>query len=57
VTDQSSLFDVQQLAARFANSFDIKDRKGLKDCLSDSIYVDYSELRGGTPEASLVRNT
>ncbi|MFN8412881.1 MAG: nuclear transport factor 2 family protein [Anaerolineales bacterium] len=41
---------IQQLIAHFANSFDLKDWQGLEACFSDSIYTDYSDLRGTPPE-------
>ncbi len=43
-------FAVQELIARFANSFDIKDWNGLESCFTESLYTDYSDLRGTTPE-------
>jgi len=48
--DFSDVIDVQQLLARFANCFDLKDWAGLEDCLCESIYTDYSDLRGTPPE-------
>lgn len=41
---------IQELIARFANSFDVKDWDGLKSCFTDSLYTDYSDLRGGPAE-------
>lgn len=41
---------IQQLVARFANSFDLKDWPGLEACFTESIYTDYSDLRGTPPE-------
>ena len=41
---------IQQLIARFANSFDIKDWDGLQACCTESIYTDYSDLRGTPPQ-------
>ena len=43
-------FAIQQLIARFANSFDMKDWSGLESCFTDSLYTDYSDLRGTPPE-------
>jgi hypothetical protein len=43
-------FGVQQLIARFANSFDRKDWESLASCLAGAVYTDYSELRGTPPE-------
>jgi hypothetical protein len=44
------IFAIQQLIAHFANSFDVKDWDGLESCFTDSIYTDYSDLRGTPPE-------
>jgi hypothetical protein len=41
---------IQNLIARFANSFDTKDWDILKECLTESVYTDYSDLRGTPPE-------
>ncbi len=41
---------IQQLIARFANSFDMKDWNGLQSCFTKSLYTDYSDLRGTPPE-------
>ena len=43
---------IQEVIARFANSFDIKDWDGLQACLTDSLYADYSDLRG-TPAQTI----
>jgi len=43
-------FKIHELIARFANSFDLKDWNILTDCLADSVYTDYSDLRGTPPE-------
>jgi SnoaL-like domain len=43
-------FKIQEMIARFANSFDIKDWSGLESCFTDSLYTDYSDLRGTQPE-------
>lgn len=37
---------IQELIAKFANSFDLKDWSGLQSCFTESIYTDYSDLRG-----------
>jgi hypothetical protein len=50
VTDSIEEFAVRQLIGRFANSFDLKDWDGLKSCLAESLYTDYSSLRGTPPE-------
>ena len=41
---------IQELVAKFANSFDIKDWDGLHSCFTESIFTDYSDLRGTPPE-------
>ena len=41
---------IQELVARFANSFDVKDWQGLQTCFTESLYTDYSDLRGTLPE-------
>jgi hypothetical protein len=43
-------FKIQELIARFANSFDRKDWSGLESCFTESLYTDYSDLRGTAPE-------
>jgi len=48
--DPSAVLALQSLVARFANSFDLKDWDGLKDCFASSIDTDYSDLRGTPPE-------
>jgi len=50
VADSRDEISVQQLIARFANSFDLKDWDGLGSCLASSLYTDYSDLRGTPPE-------
>lgn len=44
------ILNIQQLVARFANSFDMKDWDGLQACFTESLYTDYSDLRGTPPE-------
>ncbi|MFN0316563.1 MAG: nuclear transport factor 2 family protein [Burkholderiales bacterium] len=44
------IFALQQLVARFANSFDTKDWTGLGQCVQAEIDTDYSDLRGTPPE-------
>jgi 3-phenylpropionate/cinnamic acid dioxygenase small subunit len=46
---------IQELIAHFANSFDVKDWDGLQSCFTESIYTDYSDLRGTPPETISVR--
>ena len=41
---------IQELIAKFANSFDVKDWDGLHSCFTQSIFTDYSDLRGTPPE-------
>src|SRR5215471_5995029 len=41
---------IQQLVARFANSFDVKDWLALAECLAEELHTDYSDLRGTPPE-------
>ena len=43
-------FKIEEVIARFANSFDVKDWNGLEDCFSESLYTDYSDLRGTPPQ-------
>jgi len=43
-------FKIQEVIARFANSFDVKDWSGLEACFTDSLYTDYSDLRGTPPQ-------
>ena len=42
---------VRRLIAKFANSFDIKAWDELADCLAESVYTDFSDLRGTPPDA------
>lgn len=48
--DTNPALALHQLVARFANSFDLKEWDSLKNCLADSVYTDYSDLRGTSPE-------
>ena len=41
---------IQKLIAKFANSFDMKDWNGLEACFTESLFTDYSDLRGTPPE-------
>ena len=41
---------IQQVVARFSNSFDLKDWAGLQACFTETLYTDYSDLRGTPPE-------
>jgi SnoaL-like domain len=44
-------YAVRRLLAKFANSFDVKAWDDLGECLADSLYTDYSDLRGTPPES------
>jgi hypothetical protein len=41
---------IQEVIARFSNSFDLKDWGGLESCFTESLYTDYGDLRGTPPE-------
>lgn len=41
---------LQNLIARFAASFDLKDWSALEACLAPQVFTDYSDLRGTPPE-------
>ncbi len=41
---------IQEVIARFSNSFDVKDWRGLESCFSESLYTDYGDLRGTPPQ-------
>jgi len=47
---EKDILEIQKVIARFANSFDVKDWDGLESCLTESLYTDYSDLRGTPPE-------
>lgn len=47
----SDEYVVRRLLAKFANSFDVKAWEDLGECLAESIYTDYSDLRGTPPES------
>jgi hypothetical protein len=44
-------YAVRRLLAKFANSFDVKAWDDLGECLAESVYTDYSDLRGTPPES------
>jgi 3-phenylpropionate/cinnamic acid dioxygenase small subunit len=44
------VLNIQQVIARFATSLDVKDWDGLQACLTESVFTDYSDLRGTPPE-------
>ena len=50
MTNLEERYAVNQLIARFANNFDLKAWDDLRDCLTESVYTDYSALRGTPPE-------
>lgn len=47
---EKDVLEIQKVIARFANSFDVKDWNGLEACLTESLYTDYSDLRGTPPQ-------
>jgi len=47
---EKDTLEIQKIIARFANSFDVKDWNGLEACLTESLYTDYSDLRGTPPQ-------
>ena len=42
--------NIQELIAHFANAFDLKDWDGLQACFTESLFTDYSDLRGTPPQ-------
>lgn len=48
--------EIQEVVARFANSFDLKDWSGLEACFTEWIYTDYSDLRGTPPQTVIARD-
>jgi len=42
--------EIQKTIAHFATSFDMKDWNGLEACFTESLYTDYSDLRGTPPQ-------
>ncbi len=44
------ILKIQQIIACFANSFDVKDWDGLESCFTESLFTDYSDLRGTPPQ-------
>lgn len=47
---EKDTLDIQKLIARFATSFDVKDWSGLEACFTESLFTDYSDLRGTPPQ-------
>ncbi|MDL1910335.1 nuclear transport factor 2 family protein [Chloroflexi bacterium CFX6] len=50
MSTEKDVLEVQKVIARFATSFDVKDWSGLEACLTESLYTDYSDLRGAPPQ-------
>jgi 3-phenylpropionate/cinnamic acid dioxygenase small subunit len=48
--NSENILEIQEVIARFANSFDVKDWSGLEACFTESLYTDYSDLRGTPPQ-------
>ncbi len=48
--DMEDRLKIQEVIARFANSFDVKDWSGLEACFTESLFTDYSDLRGTAPQ-------
>ena len=46
----ADILKIQQLIARFSNCFDVKDWNGLEACFTESLFTDYSDLRGTPPQ-------
>ena len=44
------ILKIQQVIARFANSFDVKDWGRLEACFTEFLFTDYSDLRGTPPQ-------
>ena len=47
---EKDILEIQKIIARFATSFDMKDWNGLEACFTESLYTDYSDLRGTPPQ-------
>ena len=52
---EKDTLDIQKIVARFATSFDMKDWNGLEACFTESLYTDYSDLRGTPPQTVTAR--
>lgn len=46
----NDILAIQNLIARFASSFDLRDWSTLEGCLAPQVFTDYSDLRGTPPE-------
>ncbi len=47
---EKDILEIQKEIARFATSFDVKDWDGLQACFTESLFTDYSDLRGTPPQ-------
>ena len=47
---EKDILEIQKTIACFATSFDMKDWSGLEACFTESLYTDYSDLRGTPPQ-------
>lgn len=47
---EKDILEIQKAIACFATSFDMKDWNGLQACFTDSLFTDYSHLRGTLPQ-------
>ncbi|NJC95056.1 MAG: nuclear transport factor 2 family protein [Anaerolineae bacterium] len=52
---EKDTLEIQKIIACFATSFDMKDWNGLEACFTESIYTDYSDLRGTPPQTVTAR--
>ena len=53
---EKDILEIQKVIACFANSFDVKNWSGLEACLTESLYTDYSDLRGTPPQTISARD-
>lgn len=49
------IFNIQEVIACFANSFDVRDWDGQRSCLTETLHTDYSDLRGTPPQTVTAR--
>lgn len=52
---EKDVLEIQKIIAHFATSFDMKDWNGLEACFTESVYTDYSDLRGTPPQTISAR--
>ena len=52
---EKDILEIQKIIARFATSFDMKDWNGLEACFTESLYPDYSDVRGTPPQTVTAR--